>query len=434
MKKWLKYLILSLFFLYPLFVFGKVTCSNGSFKATISVDKEQLTLQETTQVQIETDREYDVTYKSKDESIIEIDNKGLITPKNIGETSVLINVNFIDENDETVSCGSIINIKVLSNDSSLKSLEIEGFELNPKFDSQTFLYNLSIPYKYEKININAEPTSDSSSVSGTGRKYLNDGMNIFTIYVEANDKTSTKYQLNVNREAANNDSTLSSLYVDGYILTPFFSPKIKEYSLRVDKNIEEIMIKATPTFEQAKIKGIGKVKLATGKNVFTIYVVAENGDINSYRLIVNRNIGKSKLTKLVIDNQNLNEIFDSEHFTYNTVINSNINKLNIIAQSENNEQIEIIGNDKLKEGTNEILIRVSSDETSPTTYKIIVTKLSKEEEIKIRNHKLLVNILLVMFLILVVFMISSVIFFIIRIYINKKKYKEKLKKIKNIRF
>ena len=184
------------------------------------------------------------------------------------------------------------------------------------------------------------------------------------------------------------------------------------------KFLSKINIKTVTSDERAKVKGDGNITLASGLNNLTIEVEAENKEIREYNIEVTRLNGTSILNDLKIEGFNLN--FKKDTYTYYLDIGSDINSLNIKPKYDKDTKVEIIGNEDLKEGTNEIYLNVSGKEMSKSTYKIVVNKLSKEEEQKKEKNNKLLRILLVIFIISVIIMFSLILIFIKRNF--KKRY------------
>lgn len=71
-------------------------------------------------------------------------------------------------------------------------------------------------------------------------------------------------------------------------ITPTFSQTETNYGLVVPNSIDMVKIKATTVSSKATLIGGGDVVLATGNNEILLQVIAENGDIATYRLIIVR--------------------------------------------------------------------------------------------------------------------------------------------------
>lgn len=426
MKKLIISIFISVFLFLPYNCLAKsVTCINGTYEAEINIEKEKMGIGDSTTLTINSDYEYEIDYKVNDKGIIEITEGGLITALKEGETSINAKITFTEDNEELGECYANISFAVVSNDSSLKSLNLEEIDISALFQPDKYEYEFKIPYKFEKINIIAEANNSGAKITGDGRRYLNEGVNDYEIVVTATDGNTTTYKIKFIRESANDDITLKNLNVEGYILTPEFNKEIYEYSLNIDKEIEEITINAEPTYEFAKIRGNGTHSLASGKNELSVIVTAENGNEAEYKIIINKNNGSSKLKSLVVDGYKLDPKFDEETFIYNLTVNSDIDTLTINALAYENDQVEIMGNEKLELGENEIIIRVTGEDKTTTTYKIIVNKLSLEEEQEIEKNNTLLKVLFIMFIISIVIMTVVIGIFI------KKNYKKK-RKIKSV--
>ena len=421
MKKFFTSLILFILLLIPNVSKAAITCSTDKHKAEASIDKEKIKIGETTQITVKSEDTYQVEYKIAPKDFATINDDGLVKATKDGSIKVNLTINFLKENDEIDdSCKISIPLEITSNDSSLKKLTLEEYDISSIFKSNKLDYEVKLPYKFDKINIIAEASSGTAKITGTGNRYLNEGTNEYNIVVTASDGSSTTYKISVIREEASDDATLKSLVIEGLSLNPKFQKDIYKYNLEVDKDIEEITIKGEPTYESAKVYGIGKIKLATGINTHYIRVVAENGSEVKYELIINKKLGTSNLTSLEVTGYNLNPSFNSEIYTYNLTIPNNINKLDIKAVGSDNDQIEIIGNENLKDGENEILISVTNNDKTTTTYKLIVNKLSKEKETVIKKNNILIKILLIIFIISIIIMATCIWIFI------KRNYKRKI--------
>lgn len=426
MKNYFKYFLWSILLCFPYFVLGKVTCNSGDYSATLDLLKESISINESTNINITSNYNYKITYSAHDKSIINISDNGLITPIKSGSTKISAYIEFLEDGVKVQECTSNLNINVLSNDSSLKLLNLEELDISSVFNTNTYTYEVRLPYNYEKINIIAEANDTNAIITGDGRRYLNEGTNEYEIIVKATDGTTSTYKIVVLREEANDDNTLKSLIVEGYEISPKFNKDTYEYTLNVDKMVDSINISATATYNLAKILGTGKYSLATGENTFYITVIAENNTEQKYTLIVNKNKGDARLNSLEIDGYKLDKDFDSETFTYNLTINSDVDKLNVLTKVDEG-QVEIIGNEELKYGENNIIIRVSGEDIGSTTYKLIVNKLSVEEQKEQEKNDMLLKILFIMFIISIIIMVTLIGIFLKRNYINKNK--KKIKKI-----
>lgn len=402
----------------------KVTCNNSDYNATVEIDKEKLNINEEMTINITSDYKYNVTYKINDNKLASITDN---TIKAIDEGTAVLNVEIsFNEPEDESSCSVNLPIEIVSNDSTLKSLTLEELDISALFQTDKYEYEINLPYKFEKINILAEASNKNAKITGDGRRYLNEGINEYEVVVTATDGTTSTYKIIINREEANDDVTLETLVVEGYVLSPKFHKDTYKYSLSVDKDVNEITINAKPTYEFAKIRGTGTYSLATGKNTYYVVVTAESGNELKYEIEILKNKGSSKLKNLVIEGYDLK--FNSDVYSYNLTVNNSVKKIDIKTETLDNDQVEVIGDDNLKIGKNEIIIRVTGEDKSTTTYKLIINRLTIEEEEKIEKNNILLKALLIIFIISIVVMFTLIGIFLKRNY--KRKHFRKINKSK----
>ncbi|MGP1432879.1 MAG: cadherin-like beta sandwich domain-containing protein [Catonella sp.] len=81
---------------------------------------------------------------------------------------------------------------------------------------------------------------------------------------------------------------LSSLKATGYSITPTFKPSVTEgYSIVVGRDVEFIELTGKTASKKAVVTGLGQIRLApSGLTEVQVEVVAENGDIRTYKIKV----------------------------------------------------------------------------------------------------------------------------------------------------
>ena len=99
--------------------------------------------------------------------------------------------------DGTSRAYSITVLKAPEVNLKLASLQIEGLELNPVFDEDTFYYTSSlVDTELTSLNVNAVASDETANVEVIGADNLVDGENLINIIV-SNDDETTIYQVNV---------------------------------------------------------------------------------------------------------------------------------------------------------------------------------------------------------------------------------------------
>ncbi len=122
--------------------------------------------------------------------------------------------------------------------------------------------------------------------------------------------------------------------------------------------------------------------LTIGENVIDIKVTAENGNVKNYKLNIMRE-------KILSANKNIKIFVDDEEITFNLFRSDKINisndkeNINVTYELEDfNANAEIIGNENLQVGHNEIIVRVTAENGETQDYILIVEKedLKKEQD------------------------------------------------------
>lgn len=410
MKKIFYFLILNILLLIPFNVHA-TSCIKGNYIANISLEKENIYVGDNIHFKINSNVFFKTTYTSANE-FIKVED-GVIKAFEKGEGLIDITIDFLVNNEVKDSCTTTIPVTIKEPIVSLEELTLKEYDLKDIFKSDVYNYEITLPYQNESINILATPLSENSKVTGDGEKTLNVGLNEFKIIVEEGSETLT-YTLSIIREEGSKDATLKSLIVEGYLLNPKFKENNYNYQLEVGKDINDIYIKAIPNDSKAEVKGTGRFDLTTGQNNFSIIVVAEDGTTKTYHLNVNKNKGSSSLNNLTIEGYNLDTPFQSDKYTYFLEVASDITEVKINAKANEEDQVEILNNDTLNYGKNNILIRVTSPDKTTTTYKLVITRLNANSQ-KI----IITNVLFYLFLALIVIVIILISIFIKRNLKNK---------------
>lgn len=278
------------------------------------------------------------------------------------------------------------NFTVMNKEASLTNLTLSNAELSPSFSSNVYNYTATI--NSSSTTITATKKDSYSKVSGTGKKTLSYGENVFKVVVTSEDGTQTKtYKITItrpdNRETIN---TLSAIKTSNGVLSPSFSKNVYSYKISLDPNVSSITI--TPTKEGTKstfVSGYsgGTFKLNYGDNKVLIKVKSESGKINTYTIVINRRDNRNTnnyLKTLKIENANIE--FDKNTLNYSVIVKNNINKINIMATTEHSTAtVSGIGEKALKEGSNKFEVKVKAENETIRTYTINIKRLTKDEDV-----------------------------------------------------
>lgn len=89
----------------------------------------------------------------------------------------------------------------------------------------------------------------------------------------------------------NPNNLLSSLSVSAGGLTPTFQRFTESYDVTVENSVSSINVNAVAADSRATVNGTGNYNLDVGNNEIEVKVTAENGDVRTYRIHVNRKAG-----------------------------------------------------------------------------------------------------------------------------------------------
>ena len=182
----------------------------------------------------------------------------------------------------------------IANDALLSTLSVDDQSISPGFVAGTTIYALSVPNDVSSITVAAMPVDVDASVSGTGARSLNVGINNVDIVVTARDGTTTRtYRIVTTRaEPVSTDASLSALAITGHNIFPGFTTDTLTYTSAVANAVSSITITATATDDGATIAGTGARSLVEGVNALEVVVTAEDGTTTrTYTINVTRRPG-----------------------------------------------------------------------------------------------------------------------------------------------
>ncbi len=91
-------------------------------------------------------------------------------------------------------------------------------------------------------------------------------------------------------DTGNQNNWLSGLGINGYALTPAFSPGVTEYSLYVGQGVSDITITASSIAQTSGISGAGSYPLSYGNNEITVTCTSQDQNPRDYHLLVVRSV------------------------------------------------------------------------------------------------------------------------------------------------
>lgn len=302
-----------------------------------------------------------------------------------GENKILI---VLTSQDKTVTTTYqlIVNKKASSNN-YLKSLKVDDTELITE-DKRAFT-EFQIEVDKDKIDLSGQAESPLAKIDGFGVYSLNYGDNRIKVTVEAEDGSIRTYTVTVKRTY---DVDLFMITTNRGNLTPTFSKDTLEYYLEVERDIKDITIMAVASSDTAKVEGNGYHALEVGENVIPIKVSQSNGTSKTYTLHITRNKSNNNyLKELYVHEGKISPDFDKETLEYSVEIPYGITSLTIDQAPEDKYAVsQVLGNENLKTGDNEITIKVTSEKGESRNY-VIHAHVQTEEAYSNRLKNLTVS-------------------------------------------
>ena len=257
----------------------------------------------------------------------------------------------------------------------------------------------------------ATEASDGSTITSFASKTVsvkkaennNNSNNASNSDSNSNSNSNTQQQ----PQAKSNVATLANLGIKGkYDFTGFRAAKTS-YSVTVPNEAESVEIYASKGQSGQKITGTGVKQLKEGTNAINVVVTAEDGTTTkTYTINIERKSAEATdnkeenteeqpeetsteeeetfgLKDLKIDGLELTPEFKTDVYEYSAELKENKSSLELTTiATEENAEIEVTGNEDLKDGENIITVIVKEKDTDKTaTYQITVNKISNEQSI-----------------------------------------------------
>ena len=218
-------------------------------------------------------------------------------------TSLTIEGTSKSKEDETINTleKNTVNIDIKSRDNSLKSIKLNGVDIN-NFSPNTYSYKELVESSVTTANFEVELNDKTATYKAgyepkTGAS-LDYGDNVFEIIVVCASNEEKKYVVTVVRQDnRGTNNNLKELIVNSNPKLFTFTSSTLNYTITTHK-LEKIDITATPEDPKATVK-ISKEpeKMIIGTNTIKITVLSEKNEEKVYTILVN-NTDKEIDTKL----------------------------------------------------------------------------------------------------------------------------------------
>ena len=189
-------------------------------------------------------------------------------------------------------------------------------------------------------------------------------------------------------QKADQNSYLKQLEIKGYELYPSFNKFVNEYFLPIPSEVTELEVEALPEIEGHKVDVSGNTNLTRETGTITIVSHPKKGGTKTTYKI---NVSKQKsnglyLTEFKVSNGETDSEGNKKYFDINPDLNKDAFKYDVavsmvdaiknlefeLTPSIEGATVEIIGNENLKEGLNNITILLTDGSGNITTYALEV--------------------------------------------------------------
>ncbi len=186
---------------------------------------------------------------------------------------------------------------VKNNNAYLQSLKLTPGEI--QFNKETLEYTISVDKNVKDIIVEAIPESATATVKIKNNEKISSKKPIYVIVTAEDGITKLEYKINIkltdNGPKLSSNSKLSSLTIKGYNLN--FKPDVKEYKLKIDKDVNALDIEVTPEDSKAKYEITGNEQLKN-KSKITIKVTAEDETTTEYIITIKK--GGSNIIVIIL--------------------------------------------------------------------------------------------------------------------------------------
>lgn len=209
----------------------------------------------------------------------------LSTENGIGSITTLP-IKIIEPTTTKKTTTTTATTKAKSDNNYLESITVNGEQIE-SFDKTKTKYFVEVENKVKKATVKATSEDDNATVTIDGPKVLEVGDNEYTISVKSESNTTKFYKVIVTRkdEEESSNTDIKSIKIRGYHLN--FDKNSKTFYLNIKKEDTELDITVNTKDKKANYDIEGNENLEDG-SVVKIIVTAQNGDTDTYRIIIQK--------------------------------------------------------------------------------------------------------------------------------------------------
>lgn len=197
--------------------------------------------------------------------------------------------------DANVSATYSANVAApLSTNNRLSSLTVSNADITPAFSPDRTQYSADVGFEVSKLQINATAEDATAKVSVHSPALTANGTTNVSVTVTAENGAKKVYTITVHRAQDPNyvpsgNNNLSGITVEGFLLSPVFTPENTKYVVWLPYETEGVNISGTASDGKASVETVGGSGLLAGQdNEVKVICTAENGEKKEYIVVVKR--------------------------------------------------------------------------------------------------------------------------------------------------
>ena len=288
--------------------------------------------------------------------------------------------------------------------------KISEIHYSIKFDPTAFIFD-SVWWPQKEGNYRVEDgTIYIDNVAESASDSWNDGSQVSivlkvvktgTFPIRINETGRAKYSdgsfisqyysgVTINSAEPSGNANIHSLSVDNFDLSPIFDPSVKNYKVYVPADTTSVNVSVSKGEEHQTITGTGKRELLYGGNRVTVNIVAQNGNSNTYVIMIYREDNRTGDTSLKsVKIGNVQATYNEENQNYYALVSKSTEKAVLVATTTDpNANLIGTGEKTLEIGNNVFELTVESTNNKIQKYKVIVERMSEEEKVNVASTKL----------------------------------------------
>ena len=182
----------------------------------------------------------------------------------------------------------------LSGNNALKELYAQNVEFSPAFRPEVTAYTAQVPFSVSSLDLTAVAADSRAQVQISGNTLRAGAVTAVTVTVTAENGSRRSYVIQVSREQdpdyePSGENRLSSLTVDGFLLSPGFAEDVLEYVVWLPYETESVSVSGEARDSRASVEvTAGQTLTAGADNPVLAICTAENGDTRTYTVVVKR--------------------------------------------------------------------------------------------------------------------------------------------------